>query len=218
MMIGPGNFVAENIEGKTREEAVKEVKRLWREIRRLRKMLEEESQAEEMMYHPSPEVRISVYHDYIEAAKAYFKEQGWEYEPSKEEIKDREFNDRLDQVEKIEVEYGGFLCGHINLKISFDGDEVKTDRVDMIFPLDPEGLNRTYFEGVVREELLDEIRELHMGEWSQNYDDPCVLDGIQWSVEFKYADGKKRIFEGSNKYPYNFDRFLDVMEIEPIDD
>ena len=50
MMIGPGSFIAENIEGKTREEAVKEVKRLWREIRRLRKMLEEESQAEEMMY------------------------------------------------------------------------------------------------------------------------------------------------------------------------
>ena len=72
MMIGPGSFIAENIEGKRREEAVKEVKSLWREIRRLKKMLEEESQSEEMMYHPSPGVRISVYHDYIEACKAYF--------------------------------------------------------------------------------------------------------------------------------------------------
>ncbi len=32
MMIGPGGYVAENIEGKTREEALDEIESLWEEI------------------------------------------------------------------------------------------------------------------------------------------------------------------------------------------
>lgn len=218
MMIGPGSFIAENIEGKTREEAVKEVKSLWREIRRLKKMIEEESRSEEMMYHPSPGVRISVYHDYIEAAKAYFEEQGWEYEPSKEEIKDREFNDRLDQVEKIEVEYGGFFGGGVSLTITFDGEDIRVNRIARPYAVDPDKTDKDEFEGMTRTEVLDEIKKIHMGEWASDYNNPYVLDGTQWSVAFKYSDGKKREFGGSNKYPYNFDRFLDVMLIESIDD
>ena len=218
MMIGPGSFIAEDIEGKTREEAVKEVKSLWREIRRLKKMLEEESQSEEMMYHPSPGVKISVYHDYIEAAKAYFEEQGWEYEPVKEEIKDREFNDRLEQVEKIEVEYGGFFGGGVSLTITFDGEDIRATRIAMPYSADPDKTDKEEFEGMTRTEFLDELKELHMGEWASDYDNPYVLDGTQWSVVFKYSDRRKREFGGSNKFPYNFDRFLDVMEIEIIDD
>ncbi len=38
------------------------------------------------------------------------------------------------------------------------------------------------------------------------------------TVVFKYAEGKKQEFGGINKYPYNFDRFLDVMEIESRED
>ena len=218
MMIGPGSFIAEDIEGKTREEAVKEVKSLWREIRRLKKMLEEESQSEEMMYHPSPGVRISVYYDYLEAVKAYFEDQGWEYEPAKEEIKDREFNDRLEQVEKIEVEYGGFFGGGVSLTITFDGEDIRATRIAMPYSANPDKTDKEEFEGMTRTEFFDELKELHMGEWASDYDNPYVLDGTQWSVEFKYADGKKREFGGSNKYPYNFDRFLDLMEIEIIDD
>ncbi len=218
MMIGPGSYIIENIQGKTREEAVKEVKSLWKEIRRLRKMIEEESQSEEMMYHPSPEVRISVYHDYIEATKAYFEEQGWEYEPSKEEIKDREFNERLDRIESIEVEYGGFFGGGVGLTITFDGEDIRANRIARPYSVNPDMTDRDELEGMTRTELLAELKDLHIGEWASNYDNPYVLDGTQWSVVFKYTEGKKREFDGSNKYPYNFDRFLDVMEIESRED
>ena len=80
MMIGPESYVDMNIKGKTREEAIKEVKQLRRGIGRLKKMLDEEPRTEEMMEHPMPDTRISVYRDYLNAAKAYFEEQGWEYE------------------------------------------------------------------------------------------------------------------------------------------
>ena len=215
MMMGPGSYIAEHIQGKTLEEANREVKRLRMEIRRLKSTLEDESQPEGVMVHPSPEVRISVYRDYIEAARAYFEEQGWEYEPSKEEIKDQEFNESLDQLERIEVRYGGYLSRIISLTINFEGDEIKADRIDMPH-INLEDLIKIYFENVTREELLDEIRELHMGEWKRRYDNSDVLDGIQWSVRFLYDDGRECKYYGSNKYPYNFGRFLDVMEIEPF--
>ena len=88
----------------------------------------------------------------------------------------------------------------------------------MPYSVDPDKTDKDEFEGMTRTEFLDELKELHMGEWASDYDNPYVLDGTQWSVVFKYSDRRKREFGGSNKFPYNFDRFLDVMEIEPIED
>ncbi len=218
MMIGPGGYVAENIEGKTREEALGEIENLWEEIRRLRALIEDEVQSDEMMYHPAPGVKISVYHDYIEAARAYFEDQGWEYEPSKEEIKDREFNDKLDQVEIIEVEYGGFFGGGVSLTITFDGEDIKAKRIARPYSVNLDMTEKEEFEVMTRTEFLNELKDLHIGEWASNYDNPNVLDGTSWSVVFKYVEGKKQEFGGINKYPYNFDRFLDVMEIESRED
>ena len=51
------------------------------------------------------DVRISVYRDYIEAAKEYFRAKGWKYEPEREEIADKALNDRLQDIQSIVVEY-----------------------------------------------------------------------------------------------------------------
>lgn len=83
---------------------------------------------------------------------------------------------------------------------------------------DPDELKREFYEGMVKNDLLEEISDIHIGEWKKDYDDPCVLDGIQWSIVFKYSDGKKRVFEGSNSYPPGFYAFLDIMQIDVIDD
>ena len=54
-----------------------------------------------------------------------------------------------------------------------------------------------------------------IGEWKSKYDNSDVLDGTQWSVDIKYDNGTPaKHFWGSNKYPYNFDRFLEIMEME----
>ncbi len=65
--------------------------------------------------------------------------------------------------------------------------------------------------------MLEELADLHIGEWKKEYEDPCVLDGTQWSVTFKYSGGKKKKFVGDNRYPYNFYSFLDIMQIESRD-
>lgn len=62
---------------------------------------------------------------------------------------------------------------------------------------------------------MEELSNVHMGEWKSKYDNPNVLDGIQWSVDIKFDNGiKAKHYWGSNKFPYNFDRFLEIMEME----
>ena len=47
----------------------------------------------------------------------------------------------------------------------------------------------------------------------------CVLDGTQWNVSFEYSNGKKTLeISGSNDYPYNFDEFAEIFDVEIADD
>ena len=71
MMMAPYAYVA-GLEGKTREEALKEIKELRKEIKRLRAAIEEEVHSAEWRHSPSPDVRISVYYDYIDVMMELF--------------------------------------------------------------------------------------------------------------------------------------------------
>ena len=217
MMIGPTSFIYMSISGKSYEAAKEEVQALWKDIRRWKKLIEEVPDAEELMICPSPSVKISTYRDYLEAARDYFESQGWEYELNREEIADKEFNDRLKDVNSISIDYGGFFGGGESRTITFDKDKIIMRRNFTGTVPSREELERKYYEEMTRDELLEELANLHIGEWKKMYDNPLVLDGISWSVTFKYNDGKKKTFCGCNRYPYNFYGFLDVMQIEPLD-
>ncbi len=73
----------------------------------------------------------------------------------------------------------------------------------------------TYRIGLTWQDIIEEMANIYMGEWKSSYVAYNVLDGTQWSVELEYDNGvrMKRLY-GSNKYPYNFEKFLDVMEME----
>ncbi len=77
MMIAPSSFVEMEIKGKTQEEALKAVQEIKDEIIRL-EQITKENNGPEYVIHPTPEVKISVYNDYLDAAKEYFKTQGWD--------------------------------------------------------------------------------------------------------------------------------------------
>lgn len=76
---------------------------------------------------------------------------------------------------------------------------------------------------VGKEDFLDGLRELHIGEWRSNYDPRrfgyVVLDGTQWELEIFFSNGHKTVkIYGSNPYPYNFNKFLELLGIDPLDD
>ena len=67
--------------------------------------------------------------------------------------------------------------------------------------------------------LVDGLRELHLNEWRKEYNNPCVLDGTQWELDIRFSCGRRALkFYGSNAYPYNFDKLLQLLEIPEDED
>lgn len=220
MMIAPATYVEMELAGKSREQAIEEVKSLWKEIRRLKKIIEEEPDSEEMMICPMPDVRVSVYRDYIEAAREYFKDKGWEYEPEREEIADKALNDRLQDIQSIVIEYGGYFGGTEKRTITFEGEKILVEKEYTLRILSPEELQQNpaeEFHDMEKAEFLEEFADLHLGEWEKEYEDLNVLDGTQWSVVIKFSSGKAFKSYGSNRFPYNFSGFLDLVRISESD-
>ena len=75
---------------------------------------------------------------------------------------------------------------------------------------------------LTKEEFLDGIRELHIGEWRARYDPSrfgyAVLDGTQWELEIYFSDGHMPVkIHGSNSYPYNFNKLKELLGIDCCD-
>lgn len=218
MMISPGTYVCFHLEGKSEEEANREIKKLRQRINHLKRVIEEfDPCSDEIMEAPSPGVRLSCSRDYLDAAREYFESRGWEYKPSRAEIADKKFNDRLKDLESIRIEYDTSFDGKEIRTITFDGEKILVDRDLSLMLVPHDEKNRVFFKDMTKDDLLDELAELHIGEWVKKPKPVTVLDGIRWSVVFKYSDGKSLKYEG-NITPYNFDDFLDAVQMERIDD
>lgn len=73
------------------------------------------------------------------------------------------------------------------------------------------------FHGMEKAEFLEELADFHLGEWKKEYEDLNVFDGIQWSVGIKFSLGKAFKSYSSNRFPYNFSGFLDLVKISESD-
>ncbi len=217
MMISPETYVHFSLEGKNEEEADREVKKLRRVINQLKKSLESNPESEDYII-PSSSTRLHMNICYINAAKEYYESQGWEYKPSRAEIADKKFNDRLKDLDSIEIEYGtGFPEEGEIRKIEFDNEKILVERFrSYMIPINDDN-SQKIFDGMNKRDLLDKLAGIHIGEWKKNYFCPA-LDGCQWHVVFRYSDGKMCRFEGSNSYPYNFDAFLYAVRMKRLDE
>ena len=118
----------------------------------------------------------------------------------------------IDCIESITFEYGGFCDGTEKRTISHNGDEIVVDR-EFYNGLSDDGI--VPYEGKTWTELLEDLESVSIDDWDEEYDDLDVLDGTQWSLDIEYNDGtESRHYWGSNKYPKNFDDFLEIIEME----
>ena len=219
MMIVPETYVHIHLKGKSEEEANREIKKLRREISRLKRVIEEsDPYSDEMLEAPSPGVRLSCNIDYLDAAREYFESRGWEYKPSRAEIADKKFNDRLKDLKSIEIEYETVFLEESEIrKIEFENEKILVERFrSYMIPINDDN-SQKIFDGMNKRDLLNKLAGIHIGEWKKNYFCPA-LDGCQWHVVFRYSDGKKCRFEGSNSYPYNFDAFLYAVRMKKLDE
>ncbi len=135
---------------------------------------------------------------------------------SKLEKADLEFQRNIGNISKITFEIGGFFEGRTEYVVEFAGEEALLTISD-IFSYEQ---NQSVLD---REEVMDALEELHIGEWEKCYDPMrfgyCVMDGTQWSITFEYSNGKDALeISGDNDYPYNFNEFVEIFGFEIMDD
>ena len=74
-----------------------------------------------------------------------------------------------------------------------------------------------------KEDFLDGIRKLHLGEWRTSYWPErfgcTILDGTQWQLTINFSNGHKPLKSyGSNAYPYNYNELLELLGIDQNQD
>ena len=215
MMISPEGYYEIALRGKSQTEILEEINALQEEISRLKQVLEQSNEKTEVLIMPSPLTRLKCNREYLERAKRALEEAGGQYKPTEEELHDQSFNMALASMHRFVLEIGGFFSGCTKYIYTIDEENVVVD-VDHSFY--PKPSNLSAYEPFTRKEFVRGIADLHIGEWKQSYDNPCVLDGTQWSVRIEYEDGKDPVeIDGSNAYPYNFQELLEFLELDNSD-
>ena len=217
MMICPETYYENNLKGKNAAQILSAIRGLKQEIGRLKNTIEHPDYAPTM--YPTEETRLWCTRLYLERAKQALVEAGGTYNPSKAELKAEEFNANIPNISKVEFCIGGFFGGFETRTYTMDGDNIHIG-VEHSLILKPSNLGEVEIEEMDRDSFLEGLADLHIGEWRRNYDPSrwgyVVLDGTQWHLYIYYSNGRKPVkIEGSNDYPYNFDKLQELFDIDP---
>ena len=112
MMISPEVYYEEQLKGKTKEQIISAIRGLKQEIGRLKNIMESPGYGQELIVHPSEDVRLHCTREYLEKAKQAYAEAGGIYTFSKLEEKAADFNLNMDFICKITFGIGGFFGGY----------------------------------------------------------------------------------------------------------
>lgn len=210
MMISPEAYYEEYLCGKSQEEILDEIVSLKGEISSLKRELEGDGLEPIAHIMPGPLTRIKCNREYLEMAKKAYEEAGGTYEPTEAEQKDQAFNEALTSMKRFVFGIGGFGDYDKNI-FTISGEKVFYD-VEHIPYLLPSNL--PILQPFTRDEFLQGIADLHIGEWEEKYINPEINDGTQWNIRIEYTDGREPVqIYGSNAFPYNFDDLTDFLEM-----
>ena len=220
MMISPATFYEYELKGKSPEQIMTVIRSLKRRISKLKNTIEHPEYKVTM--YPTEETQLLCSRDYLEVAKEALVKAGGTYTPTEAEKKDIAFKANIPYINKIEFEIGDFF-GSFNTYTYTLKEDKAILYVDHSMIPRPSNLDECEPPFIDKEDLLDGLRDLHIGEWRKYYDPNrfgyMVCDGTQWHLYIYYSNGIKPVkIEGSNAYPYNFNRLMEVLEIESWED
>lgn len=210
MMICPLS-VYDELRDKSVEEIKSAIRGFKQTIGKLKKKIERERFFPAEIYLcPSDDVVLSCTREYLEMAIKALEEKGVKYKRSQAEEKAVLFNDRIAEIVEISLRIGSWCLPHLYTFTIKEG-RVERSEDDFTNPID---LDVDSFQC--------ELKKLYLGEWRAYYSPERfgvhILDGTQWELKVKFADGKSKSWGGSNDYPYNFDSLLDLLQIVDSED
>ena len=218
MMISPESYYEMNLKGKTAEQIMSAIRGLKNEIGHLKNVMEHPNYGSEPIMCPSESTRLWCTREYLERAKIALAEAGSVYKPSQSELKTIEFENNLSAISKIVFTIGGYFGGYETREISLDCGDLQVN-VQHSLPIEPEETAVEFLLPYGKDEFLDELSRLHIGEWRGSYNPErfgyVVLDGTQWELEIHYNNGAKPFkSHGTNSFPYNFNEFQELLGID----
>ena len=218
MMISPESYYEINLKGKTAEQIMSAIRGLKNEIGHLKNVMEHPDYGLEAIMCPSESTRLWCAREYLERAKIALAEIGGVYKPSQSELKAMEFENNLSAIRKIIFTIGGYFDGYETRTVSLDGENLQVN-VQHSLSIKPEETAVEFLLPYSKDEFLDELNRLHLGEWRGSYNTRRfgyeVLDGTQWELEIHYNNTTKPFkSHGSNSFPYNFDEFQELLGID----
>lgn len=209
-------YYDKNINYKLKKEMFKKILRLKNKICELKNNIENYNNVSYIIEDSILRSELALYKEYLELEIELFKDSYGSYIPSKEELESIKFNENIEYISNIHFYIGGFFQGHDNFFISINH---KTSSVTLkkCRGLKRQKLSYEFVDSLNYENLKNQISALNMGEWKSIYDSNS-LDGEQWSIKINYLNKINSVkFYGSNSYPYNFDKFLEIFK-EPYNE
>lgn len=210
MMISPEGYYETELKGRSAEDIARKIRGLKNEIGHLKKTIENPERDPERVACPDEHTRLWCSRLYLERTIAAYEEAGGRYTPSKAEQRAAAFDAAIPTITRIVFSIGGFFGGHETRTITLTDDHLQM-YVEHSFIPTPTNFEIEPDYPLTKEELLDGLRDVHIGEWKHHYNDWSVLDGTQWELTIEYADGKKAEYDGSNAYPFSFDAFCELI-------
>lgn len=222
MMISPEAYYEMNLKGKTVGQIMSTIRGLKQEIGRLKNTMEHPDYGSEPIMRPSEATRLSCTRDYLTRAKLALAEAGVVHKPSQAELKAQEFENNFPFISKIIFSIGGFFGGYESRTVTIDGDEICINVEHSLIPT-PSNLGEFKIEPLDKEEFMDELSRLYIGEWRRSYHPErfgySYCDGTQWELEIQFSNGAKPFkCYGDNSYPYNFDKFQELLGIDTTEE
>ena len=214
MMISPEYYYEEYLKGKNEKQILSAIRGLKNRIGHLKNAMENPNYGTEPMIHPSEDVQISCDRLYLQRAIKALEDMGYPYKYSKAELKSIKFQNDLEYTSKITFEIGGYFQGFTEYTIEIADNSATMSSTNRLSPERNETEKK-----IDKYELLYQLSELYIGEWRKDYNPErfgfAVLDGTQWQLKLEFNNGRKsHEFCGSNSYPYNFNKLLDIFEID----
>ena len=219
MMTSPESYYENFLKGKTEAEIESRIRALKNEIGRLKNIMEHPEYGSTFVCDPSEDVQIQCNRLYLEKAKETLAEIGADYNPSKAEMKAEHFNENLFHTKRIEFTFGGIFGGYHTYIVDLNEERIKASHTTVFSNESVPHLIGENNEPYMTQYFLCLLYELHIGEWRNYYSlkrfGYVTLDGIEWNLTFYFDNDSKPLkFSGHNSYPYNFDKFCEILGVE----
>ena len=208
MMISPEGYYEEYLKGKSATQILTVIRGLKQEIGKLKNKMEHPEYL--CLTEPSEDTMLWCTRLYLERAKEALLASGGKYVPSQAELRAADFDANIPAIEQVIFSQGGFFDGTEVRTVKFEDEHVRMQvQLQAELRIEPE-------YPYTKEDFLDGIRKLHLGEWRTSYTPErfgySVLDGTQWELTIKFSNGHKPLKSyGSNAYPYNYNELLELL-------